>query len=107
MKFKLLLMVLSIVLLLSCKNNVEELYNCNDDISYIQTIRPIIDASCMECHNGDDSSIPDWTTYQEIKNYADRIQELTHARIMPEEGSLTDDEIKSIYCWVEQGALNN
>ena len=106
-KSLLIISILLITLFLSCKNNVEEVYDCAEVISYTQTIRPIIDNNCMECHNGEDNSIPNWTTYQEIKSYASKIQELTFERIMPKEGSLTSNEIETIYCWVEQGALNN
>ncbi len=91
----------------SCERNVEEPFNCDTQISYSEDIRPIIDNNCMQCHNGEDNSIPDWSTYEEIFSKADKIQELTLKRIMPKEGSLTNNEIKAIYCWVEQGALQN
>jgi uncharacterized membrane protein len=106
-KFVLLTSLIWGLIIISCENNIEKEFDCFDQISYNQTIKVIIENNCLQCHNGDDNSIPDWRTYQEVSDYADKIQELTLSRVMPKEGSLTNEEIKAIYCWVEQGALNN
>ena len=98
--------ILILILAISCQNNVEEVVVCVDEISYTQTIRAIIDNNCMQCHDGSDN-LPNFDTYEVLSNNAQKVQELTTNRFMPKEGNLTNAEIEAIFCWVEQGALNN
>lgn len=102
---------LLLLLLMSCEKNVVEDPNpdemeCDPDISFVMDIQPIINSKCIMCHNGS-QPIPDFRTYQVIKNNASKVKELTAARIMPKEGSLSDAQIKLIGCWVDNGAPDN
>lgn len=95
---------------ISCEYNVEEIQgieteDCVEEISFINTIKPIIDTNCLECHNG--SQFPDLRTYQDISTNAESVKNETTARRMPLGGTLTIEEIEAIFCWVESGALNN
>jgi uncharacterized membrane protein len=96
--------------LASCEYNVEEEGiaedPCATDISFSATIRPIIDNNCIQCHNGTVHPF-DFRIFAIVQNNAPRIKELTQARIMPKEGSLTSEEIALIGCWVDNGAQNN
>ncbi len=80
--------------------------------SWSSDIKPIIDTNCAisGCHNGDDSSIPNWTMFTNVQNQAEDIKMKTGDRSMPEPSSgltLTDEQIELIACWVDDGAKNN
>ena len=102
-----LLMIFLFFIFISCEYNVEETdeINCDDEVSFINTIKPIIDGNCLECHNG--TQFPDLRTFQGISDNAERVKNETFSRRMPLDGSLTTEEIEAIFCWVESGALNN
>ncbi len=103
------------VALASCEYNYEEetvdggVNNCDIVVSYTDFIRPLIDNNCMPCHNGDGNEpfAPDLRTFNGVKGIAELVKEVTLSRRMPKDGSLTNEQIASIGCWVDQGALNN
>ncbi|MBQ4819413.1 cytochrome c [Aquimarina sp. MMG016] len=110
-KYILAILVFSITFF-SCENNVEEETPiigrdepCDPDISFVAKIKPIIDGSCIRCHGG--SQAPDLRTYAGISNNAARIKTQVVNRTMPQGGSLTNEQIELIRCWIENGALNN
>lgn len=117
MKKRQLLRIATLLLVLpvlSCEYNVEneELpidEECEVEVSYETTIRPLIDTNCMPCHNGDGSEplAPDLTTYEGVESIAQLIKDVTQSGRMPKEGSLTTSEIAAIMCWVDDGAMNN
>ncbi len=78
------------------------------EVSYMDQIRPIIDANCQisGCH-GSNSNIPSWATYEDVKARAAAIKTRTGNRSMPQNGTLEDEEIQLIADWVDQGAPNN
>lgn len=80
--------------------------DCEPDISFVTDIQPIINNKCISCHNGS-QPIPDFRTYQVIKNNAAKVKQLTASRVMPQTGTLTDAQIKLIGCWVDDGAPDN
>ncbi|HEY9047854.1 MAG TPA: SprB repeat-containing protein [Ohtaekwangia sp.] len=77
------------------------------DVSWTNDIRPIIVTSCAitGCHNG--ISRQDLRIYEKAKYYASQIKMFTRDRSMPFEGSLTQNQIDIISCWVDDGAPNN
>jgi hypothetical protein len=97
----------------SCEYNVENedmvIDPCETAVSYSTTIRPLIDANCMPCHNGDGNTpfAPDLTNYNSVQGIAGLIKDVTQSGRMPKDGSLTIAEIDAIKCWVDNGALNN
>ncbi|GAA4278613.1 hypothetical protein GCM10022259_33380 [Aquimarina mytili] len=96
----------------SCDNNVEEEIPipigseiCSTDISFIDDVKPIIDSNCIRCHGGNQA--PDLRTFDGIKNNANRVRTQVVTRRMPLGGTLTNEEIERIRCWIDNGALNN
>ncbi len=95
----------------SCEKNTEDNMSppedrCIEGISFQMDIKPIIESKCIQCHNGDVQPL-DFKNYQTIKNNAARVKTLTASRVMPKQGSLTEEQIKLIGCWVDDGAPNN
>lgn len=79
----------------------------NSGISFANTIQPIITNSCAinSCHNG--NQFPDFRVFKNIHDNAANIKRLTGDGTMPDEGSLTQQQIDQIACWVDDGALDN
>jgi hypothetical protein len=102
------------LILSSCEYNVENedllvIDPCEVEVSYSNTIRPLIDINCMPCHNGDGNTpfAPDLTNYNSVQGIAGLIKDVTQSGRMPKEGSLTEVEKDAIKCWVDNGALDN
>jgi SprB repeat len=76
-------------------------------ISFNDEIKPIIENSCAinSCHNG--NQFPDFRQFNNIQSNAAKIKELTGNKTMPDEGTLTQNQIDAIACWVDDGALAN
>ena len=76
-------------------------------ISYSATVAGIIENNCAVygCHSG--SQFPDFRVFKNIHDNAAQIKKLTADRTMPQEGTLTQEQINQIACWVDDGALNN
>ena len=75
--------------------------------SWATEIKPIMESSCAQsgCHNG--SSRPDLRKIENAKFYAKSIKSKTQDRSMPREGTLTQQQIALIACWVDDGAIDN
>jgi len=106
------IVILMNMLFFSCENHVQEETIpiiedtlCNADVSFVNDIKPIVDANCIECHGG--TRFPDLRTYEGVSNSADRVKTQVVNRTMPQGGSLSNDQIELIRCWIENGALNN
>ncbi len=79
-------------------------------INYTDNIASIITTNCAisGCHSGNQS--PNLSTFNDVSSNASRVLSRTAARSMPPRSSglsLTDAEIKSIECWVEDGSPQN
>lgn len=74
-------------------------------------VSAIIQSSCAissGCHgNGSTNGPGALTTFNQIKNAAAFIKSEVVSKRMPLGGSLTNSQIQSISCWVDNGALNN
>jgi len=103
------LLILFFGLLISCENNIEEtieeIDNCDSDISFSQKIKPIIESNCVLCHNG--SRFPDLRTHESISNNSSIIKNEVQSRRMPIGNSLSQTKIDDIICWIDNGSLNN
>lgn len=77
------------------------------ETSWSNHILPIMITYCGldGCHDGEDK--PDLRVYSNAKFYATLIKVKTADRSMPFEGTLTQEQIDIIACWVDDGALNN
>lgn len=76
-------------------------------VSWSNEIMPIMENSCAlsGCHNG--SSRADLRKFENAKFYAKSIKSKTQDRSMPREGTLTQQQIDMIACWVDDGAPQN
>lgn len=107
---KSLILIISCVIASSCENYVEDDFqsleqDCDPNTSFVNQIKPIIDNNCISCHNG--NQFPDLRTYSGVSNNAEIVKEQVVNRTMPIGGSLTNEEIDLITCWIENGSLNN
>lgn len=119
--FLLLLMFSSAMLLQSCyKDNEEDLYpgpnDCNtENVSFSQTVMPVITNNCVACHSGSaPSGGISLTTYSEVVTSVDggrflgAIKHETGFSAMPQGGAkLSDCKISQIEAWIDQGKKNN
>jgi hypothetical protein len=110
-----------LVILYSCVNHdlpkpAIDVTDCTsrETISFASDVKPIVEQKCAipGCHNGDNGNDINWTVFANFKSHSASVQ----ARItlpvgaaghMPKVGSLTDEQIQTIYCWVAQGAKEN
>lgn len=81
------------------------------DISYSSSVKSIIDLNCAisGCHIAGTSRV-DFTVFSNVQTQATNIRTRTQNGVMPpsdSDRSLTDTEIGTIACWVDDGALNN
>lgn len=105
--------VLIPVLCSACLTNVEEpliddptTANPCETITYTLSIKPIMDANCVQCHSAG-GNFPNLSTYNGVSANAASVKAETVSRRMPQGGSLTSAEIEAISCWVDAGAINN
>jgi len=77
--------------------------------SYDSDINPIITNSCAitGCHNGDNGTNLDFTDFSLLQSKADLVKLRTQNGSMPPSGSLSNEEIALIACWVDEGARDN
>ena len=77
--------------------------------TYTTHVQPIIVNSCaiIGCHDGSNSSLPNYNNFSEVQAGASMIKSRTQSGNMPKTGSLTQNQIDLIACWVDDGALNN
>jgi hypothetical protein len=106
-------------LVVSCDNHdlgppeLEITCDPNDAVSYLNDIKPIVDANCSRCHNSGDFPTRDWTDKELLSEYADEAARrvklpTTNADHMPQDPpELTLAEITAIVCWAQQGAPTN
>jgi len=77
-------------------------------ISFASTIKPIIANSCATtgCHDGSTAQT-NFTIFSNVQNSSSGIRSRTQSGVMPKNGSLTQQEIDVIACWVDDGAKEN
>ena len=84
------------------------------NVSYINDVDPIIQARCAipGCHDGSDTSIPNYKNFPEFQAVANNNPGGVSQRVkiddMPRAGDpLTAEEKAAIFCWIDEGALDN
>jgi hypothetical protein len=89
------------------------------EVKFATEVQPIIVANCTQsgCHNNTDGEEFSLVTYQEIIGYIEPFKAYKSSlyrsitgkaeRFMPPSDPLTDDQIRTIFVWIEQGAPNN
>ncbi len=108
-------LLLSTALFAACtSDNEEDLFEqepCDETVSLVNDVQPIVTSHCAVsgCHVSGAQS-PNLGTKQSIVDRASRIKQRTQSRSMPPPGSgitLTDEEIATLGCWVDNGANDN
>lgn len=115
-----LVFVFTMLLANSCYNNKAELLyppqNCDStNVSYSNTISPIINSNCIGCHSGSTPAYGiDLSTYTVVKQYVDNGElwkVVIHAAgypAMPKNSNkLSDCVLSKINGWIQAGAPNN
>ncbi len=106
------LLLLLCLIFASCLTNVEEPevelepVDLCADITYSGNVKTIINSSCIQCH-GSGGNFPNLTTYSGVSSNATIVKNAVVSGRMPQGGSLTQEQIKAIECWVDAGAPNN
>ncbi len=72
------------------------------------TIKSIIELNCVKsnCHNGDLGAHNNYSLFDNVKENSTSIRARTSDLTMPPGNPLSDDQIKLIACWVDEGANN-
>ena len=73
-------------------------------------VNPIIQNSCAisGCHGSGSSNGPgSLLTFDQIKNAASQVKSAVVTKAMPQGSTLSNTQIQTISCWVDNGALNN
>ncbi|WP_235954614.1 2-polyprenyl-6-methoxyphenol hydroxylase [Cyclobacterium salsum] len=84
---------------------------CVESVSLSNDIIPIINQNCAisGCHVSGTNRV-NLTLKENILQHAEQIKNFTQSDYMPPEGSgkqLSESQKESIFCWVDQGALDN
>lgn len=109
--FRSRIIITGLVLIISAceRNNLEQSLNdCKFEISYTNAIAPLLVTNCAlpDCHIGQ-SPIGDFNSYEEIKSRVEngKLKLLVFdLKSMPPDKILSEEELRKIECWIEQGA---
>jgi len=72
------------------------------------TVKSIIELNCAKsgCHNGDIGAHNNYTLFDNVKENSTSIRARTTDLTMPPNYPLSEEQIKLIACWVDEGANN-
>jgi uncharacterized membrane protein len=101
----------------SCYYDKEEvLYpggsSCSSVVKKFSTdVNPLVQTKCAissECHSaGSTNSGGALTSYDQIRDKSVNIRHQVVTHLMPKTGSITNEELKSIICWIDSGSPLN
>jgi len=105
----LLLAISFTFLFISCSQKKDTLaaVTCNPNISFINDVKPVVVASCTAsgCHDG--INLAYMGDYLTMHDGAGQIKTAVSKGIMPMNSKLSAADIKTIVCWIDNGAKNN
>ncbi|MEC8611174.1 MAG: hypothetical protein VXY06_05430 [Bacteroidota bacterium] len=114
MKNRILYFTFVMLILASCKK--EELPNPNPNptpqTESYNTIKSIVEVNCLGCHSSSQNSyIPDYTNYNNIKDYLDQPNNTFVDRLnsdvefykMPPSGNLSESDKNKLISWINDG----
>ncbi len=115
---KKIFLILGLFLIASCSKSTGtsksfSSSDCTSTISYKTDIQPIMNSYCTSCHQPSNAKGGyTLTTYSGVTSNTSKVlASMLHnsgAKAMPENADqLSDDLLKKMYCWVNQGAKNN
>jgi hypothetical protein len=100
----------------SCADHDFPSYTCpEEEVSYLADVKPIVETKCAVsgCHNGSLGVDRDWSNFNVFQHNAKNGNVKSHVinRIMPPAyspaGPLSQEQINTIACWVDNDAPNN
>lgn len=109
----------AVVLIAACTKDKVEVKEdaisvCDTEISYANTIEPLINANCSTsgCHDASTSGGYVFTSHAEVSANADIILNVINhdqgVTAMPlGQNKLPDADIQNFDCWIQQGKQNN
>ena len=107
---QLILFLIYFSLFASCKKNQLLTPSCDgSNPTYDDTIASIIDQNCLQCH-GYHSSHGNFSTFSGLMTVISNgkfEQEVLIEQTMPSNGSLSQEHLNIISCWVENGYPEN
>lgn len=100
----LILAGLTVVTLAACKKNQKVSVSCDGSTpTYNSYVKGIINSNCINCHSG-------YSTYSGLSTITSNgkfEKEVLVNQTMPDGGSLTQDELNKLQCWVNNGFPEN
>jgi len=115
---KKIFLILGLFLIASCSKSTGtsksfSSSDCTSTISYKTDIQPIMNSYCTSCHQPSNAKGGyALSTYSGVTSNTNKVlASMLHnsgSEPMPDNGDqLSDDLLKKMYCWVNQGAKNN
>lgn len=93
---------LTAVSMVACKKNQK--VTCDGSApTYDSYVQSVVNSNCISCHSN-------YSTYSGLSSVTSNgkfEKEVLVNRTMPEGGSLTQDELNKLQCWVENGFPEN
>ncbi len=80
---------------------------CDPNISFINTVKPILDRDCNNAGCHDDKVITALNIYQTVHDGAAQIRLSISTGKMPKNGTISVADKNAIFCWIDNGAKNN
>lgn len=103
--------VIALAIFASCKKNKNKPECDGSTPTYNNGIATIINASCLtpSCH-GSGAPNPNFTTYAQLQTVITNGKFKTKVideKSMPKNGSLTEEQLVQIQCWIDNGYPEN
>lgn len=104
--FKTGFIILTTMVFIACqKDDFTPTCNSTEAVTYTNKVKAIIDNNCLGCH-GAGSDDGEWNTFaglSEVLMNGRFETEVLIEQSMPRFGSLEEEELNTIKCWVENG----
>lgn len=113
MKQLLIIVALLGIVIISCSKEepTPPALDCSTPKSFASDVLPIFESSCSinsSCHAAGSLNGPGGlTTYSQIFTARSAIRTAVFTRVMPQNSTLTNEQINAIVCWIDNGAPNN
>ena len=106
-----ILIVLSLLLFTNCKKKSKNnSITCNGTTpKYNNTIKNLFNSNCTPCHAAGGSNT-DYSTYQKLSPILTNgkfKQQVITDRSMPTNGTISDSDLSTIQCWIDNGFPEN
>ena len=82
-------------------------YTCDPNISFANTVKPILDHNCNYAGCHDDQVVTALNTYQTVHDGAAQIKLSIQTGKMPKNRTISAADKNVIFCWIDNGAKNN